>query len=66
MDRIVETAPYGEHIQLTCKNHPNLRWSTKNIAPIGCRSIFYNLQNDSDIGSSCNCDVDSLIPVQKD
>lgn len=40
-DKILSTRPYGEHINLTCRNHPNLRWSTKNIAPLGCRSIFY-------------------------
>lgn len=39
--RIVDTADYGRHIPLRCKNHPDLRWSTKNIAPIGIRSIFY-------------------------
>jgi len=40
-DRIVPTRPYGEHIVLTCRNHPDLRWTTKNIAPLGCRSLFY-------------------------
>jgi hypothetical protein len=34
--KIVDSAEYGEHIALTCVNHPRLRWSTKNIAPIGC------------------------------
>lgn len=33
--------PYGQHIKLTCKNHPELAWSTKNIDFIGARSIFY-------------------------
>lgn len=32
--------PYGAHITLTCKNHPTLLWSTKNIDFIGARSIF--------------------------
>lgn len=32
--------PYGEHITLRCKNHPEARFSTKNIAPIGARNIF--------------------------
>jgi hypothetical protein len=30
------------HAVLTCKHHPQLRWSTKNIAPIGARSIFFD------------------------
>ena len=35
------------HVILTCKNHPNLRWSCKEIAfddqhgYNGCRSIFF-------------------------
>lgn len=36
--------PYGTHIPMTCKNHPNLRWSTKNI---GGRSIFFSGSVDS-------------------
>lgn len=39
--RIVDSAPYGQHIPLTCENHPELRWHTKNISPIGARSIFF-------------------------
>lgn len=39
--RIVDSAVYGEHIPLTCDNHPHLRWYTKNIAPIGTRGIFF-------------------------
>lgn len=27
---------------LTCVNHPNLRWHTKNIGYIGVRSIFFS------------------------
>jgi len=37
------------HVILTCKHHPNLRWSCKEIAFSGdglgyngCRSIFFN------------------------
>jgi hypothetical protein len=33
--------PYGHHIALTCRNHPSLRWSTKNIDFIGARSLFF-------------------------
>lgn len=32
---------YGCHIPLYCVNHPELRWHTKNIAPIGARTIFF-------------------------
>lgn len=39
--RIVDFAEYGRHIALRCKNHPHMRWSTKNICCIGARSIFY-------------------------
>jgi hypothetical protein len=28
-------------VSLTCKNHPDLRWNTKNIMYIGARSIFF-------------------------
>lgn len=51
--RIVPWAVYGEHISLRCRNHPDLRWSTKNIQYIGARSIFFNLMNEC--GSSCVC-----------
>jgi hypothetical protein len=39
-DRICKNCERG-HIGLTCKNHPNLTWSTKNISHIGARSIFF-------------------------
>jgi hypothetical protein len=40
MQEIDPERPYGEHIPLTCVNHPHLRWTTKNISHIGARSIF--------------------------
>lgn len=47
-DRIDVNRPRGEHIPLTCKNHPELRWSTKNIgalredgSPMLARNIFF-------------------------
>jgi len=61
--RIVNFQRYGQHIALTCKNHPQLRWSTKNIAPIGCRSIFFNLGMDRNMRQECNCPASDLIPV---
>lgn len=39
--RIDNSIPYGEALALTCRNHPNLRWQTKNIDWIGARSIFF-------------------------
>lgn len=62
-DRIVKYAERGEMIALCCKNHPTLRWMTKNIAPIGCRTIFYNLHNDPDMGRECDCRATDLEPV---
>lgn len=64
-DRIVDTAEHGEQIELTCKNHPNLRWQTKNIAPIGCRRIFFDLFRVCE-GYECNCPASDLIPVPKE
>lgn len=49
--------PYGQHIALTCKNHPDRKWSTKNISHIGARSIFYF----SDDKPECNCPMSDLI-----
>lgn len=40
-DTIDPDQPWGEHIRLTCVNHPDLRWFTKNISHIGARSIFF-------------------------
>ena len=44
--RLDQRFEYGQHITLCCVNHPGLKWSTKNIAPIGCRKIFFNLMNE--------------------
>jgi hypothetical protein len=40
-DTIDPNQPYGQHIDLYCVNHPELRWHTKNIGYIGARSIFF-------------------------
>lgn len=53
--RITKKAPYGRHIALTCKNHPDKRWSTKNIGHIGARTIFYDSQ-----GEECSCPASDL------
>ena len=57
-DKLVEGAPYGQHFGLTCKNHPTMSWSTKNIAPLGARSIFFN-----DDGVECDCPMADLRPI---
>ena len=62
---LVDSAEYGEHIALTCKNHPSKRWSTKNIAPIGARTIYYNLDGNAEMGQECDCSAKDLIPVTK-
>ena len=61
--RIVAFAPYGQHIALTCKNHPSLRWNTKNIGYIGARSIFFNFDNN---GRECDCSGNCLEVVIPD
>lgn len=61
--RIVDHAEYGQHIALRCKNHPTKLWSTKNIAPIGCRTIFYNLNSIPEMGPECDCPLSALEPV---
>jgi len=62
--KIIESAAHGEHIDLCCKNHPNLRWSTKNIAPIGCRKIFFDLMRKLPADTQeCECSINELIPV---
>lgn len=63
MCRITSKASYGQHIALTCKNHPGLTWSTKNIGALWegklfpSRSIFYS----GDVGTECNCPTSSLM-----
>jgi hypothetical protein len=56
-ETIDPSQPYGQHIALTCKNHRNLRWSTKNIGWIGARSVFYF----SDALPECDCPFSDLI-----
>lgn len=58
--RILDSAEYGEHISLTCVNHRHLRWNTKNIAPIGCRTLFFFSAMDD---VECDCPLRDLVPV---
>lgn len=64
--RITKKAPYGRHIGLRCRNHPELTWSTKNISPIGCRTLFYNLGGYPDAPPECACPMRDLevIPIE--
>lgn len=57
-DKIVQYAPYGQHIGLYCVNHPDMRWHTKNIGCIGMRTIFF-----SDFGRECDCPASCLRPL---
>lgn len=60
--RIVDFKEYGQHIALRCKNHPELRWSTKNISPIGARTLFYDLMDECRV-PECDCKLGDLEPV---
>ena len=60
-ETIDPTQEYGQHIALTCVNHQDLRWSTKNIGWIGARSIFYSGRFDGP--AECNCSIRDLIVV---
>lgn len=50
-DRICKKHKRYNHIELKCKNHPDLRWSTKNIDFIGARGIFFSSYQ----GGECAC-----------
>ena len=69
--KLTDKSPYGEHISLTCKHHPHLRWSTKNIAPIGARNIFFKGEaKDTRImammyASECSCPSSDLLLVEE-
>jgi hypothetical protein len=60
---ICKYSEYGMHIDLMCSNHPNLRWSTKNIDFIGARSLFFKLKDrfclESE-GEECPCSIKLL------
>lgn len=51
---------------LTCKNHPDLRWSCKDIAwengrYNGCRNIFYMGNAQDRFTPECKCSTADLI-----
>lgn len=64
-DRITPTAPRGQHIDLSCRNHPTLRWRTKNLEYIGARTIFFNLERTPGMEPECSCSVRDLYPVEQ-
>ncbi len=41
-DRINKQIDRTMSVHLYCEDHPDLRWSTKNIGGIGARSIFFH------------------------
>ena len=47
----------GNHAILTCEDHPELRWHTKNIGYIGARSIFFSSGR---IADECPCPCSKL------
>jgi hypothetical protein len=62
--KICDDCEYGRHITLTCKNHPKMRWSTKNIGSIGQRSIFYT--SFMETGIECDCSIVDLYHIHKE
>lgn len=50
----------ANHIGLTCKQHPHLKWHTKNISPVGCRRIYSNQDEE------CDCPVSKLVLAKKE
>lgn len=63
MPAIDPDQPYGQHIVLTCVNHPDLRWTTKNIDFIGARSIFFSGWREG--LTECNCHAGFLRVVKE-
>lgn len=69
------------HVTLTCKNHPNLRWSCKEIAFTegygynGMRNIFFNGDLNGETGElterftwsmECACPASDLVRAPED
>ena len=66
--RICHNSPYGQHIKITCVNHPEKKWSTKNIICIGARSLFYKNSwgENETMGKECNCALRDLVHNHQD
>ena len=50
-------------VRLTCVNHPQLTWITKNIAPLGCRSVFFDM-NRVTFEPECSCPQSDLVVLR--
>lgn len=61
--RITTKAPYGQHISLTCANHPELSWSTKNIgnANEDGTGVYFARHIYFDGCTECTCPPSDLI-----
>ena len=67
---------FVRHVSLTCKKHPNLRWSCKSIAYSpgygynGSRNIFFigavNKEHPDAPGIECQCPSNDLIVAPED
>ena len=47
------------HIGLYCEEHPHMKYHTKNISPIGARSIFSNQSE------GCGCPASKLKVIKE-
>ena len=61
--RITTKAPWGEHVELTCRNHQTLRWTTKNIGCIGARNIFFTGENSR--GDRTKMSTEGILPSRQ-
>lgn len=57
---VVQGVEYGALIMVRCKNHLNLRWFTKNIAPLGSRRLYECAREGRYL---CACTFRDLEPV---
>ncbi len=65
--RITDKTYHGDMISLTCVNHPNKRWLTKNIMCIGARSIIWVGMDNYQRGEleECDCPITDLKVVEE-
>ena len=62
-DKKIDPTCDKSHVSLTCKNHPDLLWYTKNIGYIGARSIFFDVAigDHTRIMQECDCPTSDLV-----
>lgn len=58
--KISDSFEYGQMIRFCCKNHEGKQWFSKNISPLGCRRIFYNLYWNPEMGMECDCAIGDM------